>query len=580
MDFKDDMGKTGAIVLKTGFAVLAVVALISLKLLLHGNMSTTDVNEGNVLPLARQYINPSWIPGDWYLNQPAGYRMPSQQLMGRMADAWGFLAASIVGRLLCYTLVAWGLVRIARQLGLSLAGLLVAVGLWVYVGRQGVAAFEWLVGGFEAKAIAYGLIILAISLMLEGHYLWMALLLGFATCFHVLVGGWTFLIVSGWLISRWQSRLARMNSSSKDSVSRASLLRSVKQFGLIVLVYLAGSALIIPPVIQQLATPKFEGAVSPTFVYVFLRSPHHLNPLSWKPEWWIRPFIYLLILGLSFFWLKRQAGKVDHTEAQRHGGLGDSYSATHRLIDSSTHPSIHAQQALAEFTLISLIPFIAGLAIAPFDNDGKFLQYYPFRLGDVMLPLNTTLLFVCVLEQGLSQWRRWFVLGCTVFLAVLGSVQLVDFQRDLASVRSFPSNEQRVTPELQDLYRWIQANTPKQAMVVTPPTGMYNLSWITERPTIANYKCVPQQSNEALVEWFDRLSDLSGGLDARSLAATEDPREAFRETLEAGYDRLSTQQVIALMRKYQATYFATKVSHQLQLPITYQNSTYVLYSKS
>jgi hypothetical protein len=569
------MGKTGAIALKTVGAVLAVVALISLKLLLHGNMSTTDVNEGNVLPLAKQYIDSTWIPGDWYLNQPAGYRMPSQQLMGRMAVAWGFLTASIVGRLLCYTLVAWGLVRIARQLGLSFAGLLLAIGLWLYVGRQGVAAYEWLVGGFEAKAIAYGLIVLAISFLLEGRYLWMALLLGIATSFHVLVGGWSFLIALGWLAVRWQYRLAQISPSTSATAQpskffQSQLLPSLKRLALIVLVYLLGSAPIIQPVLQQLATPDFVGAISPSFVYVFLRSPHHLNPLSWKPDWWIRPAIYLLILAASLYSLRRKAFETDLA-------LNNEIPPLPRF---PAPPTLIPHQALTELTLVSLIPFVAGLAIAPFDETGKFLQYYPFRLGDVLLPLNTCLLFVCAVEQRLQQWQRWFAFGCALFLAILCSMQLVELQRQLIAVRDFPGEEQRVTPELKDFYSWIRANTTKGATIVTPPTGMYNLSWITEHPTVANYKCVPQQSNAALVEWFERLSHLSGGLNAQLLAADDDPREAFRETMEVGYSNLSTQQASDLMQQYQAEYFATEAPHILQLPIAYRNSKYVLYKKS
>jgi hypothetical protein len=569
------MGKTGAIALKTVGAVLAVVALISLKLLLHGNMSTTDVNEGNVLPLAKQYIDSTWIPGDWYLNQSAGYRMPSQQLMGRMAVAWGFLAASIVGRLLCYTLVAWGLVRIARQLGLSFAGLLLAIGLWLYVGRQGVAAYEWLVGGFEAKAIAYGLIVLAISFLLEGRYLWMALLLGIATSFHVLVGGWSFLIVLGWFAVRWQSRLAQVSPSTSATAQQSKffqsqLLPSLKRLALILLVYLLGSAPIIQPVLQQLATPDFVGVISPSFVYVFLRSPHHLNPLSWKPEWWIRPAVYLLILVTSLYLLRRRAFETDLA-------LNNEIPPLPRF---PAPPTLIPHQALTELTLVSLIPFVAGLAIAPFDETGKFLQYYPFRLGDVLLPLNTCLLFVCAVEQRLQQWRRWFAFGCALFLAILCSIQLVDLQRQLVAVRNFPGEEQRVTPELKDFYGWIQANATKGATIVTPPTGMYNLSWITEHPTVANYKCVPQQSNAALVEWFERLSALSGGLNAQLLAADDDPREAFRETMEVGYSNLSTQQASELMQRYKAEYLATEATHALQLPIAYRNSKYILYKKS
>src|SRR4051812_12797307 len=35
-------------------------------------------NEADVLPLARQAVDPSWVPHDWYLNQPPGYRAAFQ----------------------------------------------------------------------------------------------------------------------------------------------------------------------------------------------------------------------------------------------------------------------------------------------------------------------------------------------------------------------------------------------------------------------------------------------------------------------------------------------------------------------
>lgn len=62
----------------------------------------------------------------------------------------------------------------------------------------------------------------------------------------------------------------------------------------------------------------------------------------------------------------------------------------------------YARFELAEFTLISLIPFVAGVAIAFFDHQGTWLQYYPFRFGDMMLPLTTSLLLACNLETKFS----------------------------------------------------------------------------------------------------------------------------------------------------------------------------------
>ncbi len=209
-----------------GFRVLVVIAFLSFKFLPDSNMGST--NEVDVLPLAHQYADSSWIPEDWYLNQPPGYRLLFETLFGKLIVAWGFLATSILGRLICYGLVASGLVLIGQRLNLNLPLLLLAVGLFVYINHdQGAAAFEWLIGGLEAKLVAYGLVLLAIGLMLKGYYRPMALMLGLATSFHVLVGGWAFITALGWLALKWRTRL------------------SIKNFGLLLGIYLGSSAILI-----------------------------------------------------------------------------------------------------------------------------------------------------------------------------------------------------------------------------------------------------------------------------------------------------------------------------------------------
>jgi hypothetical protein len=56
---------------KTVLSVLAVLTLFCLNHLAQGNMAS---NEANYLVVAKQYVNPSWIPKDWYLNQPIGHQ--------------------------------------------------------------------------------------------------------------------------------------------------------------------------------------------------------------------------------------------------------------------------------------------------------------------------------------------------------------------------------------------------------------------------------------------------------------------------------------------------------------------------
>lgn len=499
-----------------------------------------SVNEVDILPLAKQYADPTWIPGDWYLNQPPGYRLLFLALFGRLTVIWGFLATSMIGRLLCYSLVSSGLVLLGGRLGLSLPLLMLAVGLFLYIGRsQGVAAREWLVGGLEPKSVAYGLLLLAVGLMLEGCYRSMALMLGLAASFHVLVGGWAFLAVVGWLVLRRKTDFA-----------------NIRYLGSILGIYIVASAFAVLPVLEQLFTPTPPGSVQPSYVYVFLRLPHHLTPLSWVATWWLEPLMYLLVLVLSVGLLWRQ----------RQLKFSEQYAA---------------RMGLAEFTLIALVPFILGLVVAPFDSQGNLLQYYPFRLGDIMLPLNTCLLFACALEQTFTgKARRGLLLVCILLLSWMCSTQAVRFQKRLLDLDQFPSMQQGVDPEWKALCAWVRSHTPKNAVVVSPPTEFDNFTWLAERPTIAKFKLLPQ-TKAGIVAWYERLIDLSGDLYLwPTVANGEDHRKEINKKLTTGYNHLTTAQVENLMVKYRANYFVTRIKHQLDLPIVYRNSLYILYGKT
>ena len=115
-------------------------------------------------PLARHYVDPTWISEDWYLNQPPSYRMLFEFLFGNLIVAWGFLATSIIGRLVCYGLVALGLVLTGRKLGLNLPLLLLTVSLFNFP-YQSLANEVEILATFRPW-IAGGLVLTAIGLIL------------------------------------------------------------------------------------------------------------------------------------------------------------------------------------------------------------------------------------------------------------------------------------------------------------------------------------------------------------------------------------------------------------------------------
>ena len=515
-----------------------LTGFLSLRLLLVRNMDSFSWNEVDVLPLAKHYADPSWVSQDWYLSQSGGYRLLFERTVGWLIVSFGFLATSIIGRLFCYSLVATGLVLIGRKLRLSLPFLLLATIFFAGQGvGQGAIAGEWMVGGLEAKAVAYGLILIAIALMLAGRYRGMALLLGLATSFHVLVGGWAFLTTLGWFCLRPSNRLSKL----KD------------KYLLLLLLYATASACAFPSILQQL-TSNTQSAIAPSYIYVFFRLSHHLNPSSWNNFLWIKLTVHLLLLGASIVWIKRQADRQGRS------------------------PAYFAQIGLAEFTLVSLIPFIGGLAIAPFDSQGQWLQYYPFRFGDVMLPLTAFLLVACVLEhQTLSRKR---IKSLFLVMLVICGVQTTFFVQNLLALQQFPSQKQDVNPQWQVMSEWIRFHTPEDAVVVSSPVQLINFTWLTERSTIAKFKLFPQTKAQIL-EYYQRLDDLSGNqVWLASLDKGKVTKAKTLQVLNAGFEQLSTSQAEALMNKYHASYFLTDSKHSLNLKVAYRYDPYILYVES
>ena len=512
--------------------MLAVLILLCLSHLARGNMA---FNEPNYLVVAKQYANPAWIPKDWYLSLPIGHQTFFAIIFGRLVETWGFLATSLIGRFLCYSLIASAIVRLGRRLGLALPLLLMAVALFLI--RQFAIAGEWMIGGVEGKVCAYGLVLWSIERMLNKSYRSMAFLLGLATSFHVLVGGYATLTVLGWIILRWRTRLP----------DTGAIIVSI-------LLYLTGSLFAIEPILRKISSHAVStSAIAPSYIYVFLRNPHHLNPFSWHV--WPRLYLCLLIMTLlgSFLilWRKRPVEDLNGFYKSRSG--------------------------LFEFTLISLVPFALGLAIAPFDRQGHFLQFYPFRFGDVMLALNTYLLTACAVQHLLierpyltDRARKKLLMISVLILSIIYLSQAYSFARDLSALMRFPGQQQRVDPDQKELFDWVKLNTPRDSTIVSSP-NLAHFSWMSERATIVQFKLNPTD-DAAILEWYQRLQDVTGNnspwRDAGFPAAARFAHD---------YLRLTTVQVERVMAKYGADYFLTTVEQGLELPIAYRNKSYVLY---
>ncbi len=127
-------------------------------------------------------------------------------------------------------------------------------------------AGEWVVGGFEAKGIAYCLVILALGFMISDRWKFVWPLLGAAAMFHVLVGGWALLAAAfSWLVNHWPP----------GQPVNKSIIRQEQLLPFVAGIVLLGIGAIPPLLANQTASP--ENTTAANLIYVNERIAHHLT---------------------------------------------------------------------------------------------------------------------------------------------------------------------------------------------------------------------------------------------------------------------------------------------------------------
>ncbi len=533
------------------FVVLFLLLIFSH--LLTGNMAENEVGK---LMLAKQFIFPDWLPNDWYLSQPQKYQALFQLCFGHSIAQFGFLATSIGGRLIYYSLIASGLVLIARKIKLQLFGLFIATTLFLY-SHQGVAiAGEWMVGSLETKGFAYGLVLIAIWLAMKKRYIWMIASLGVATSLHILVGGYATLTFLPWLC--WITY-------KKQLFQRDFLAQYLPTICLGIFIYLLTSLFATVTLFHSLSktVTTSDSALSATYIYTFLRNAHHLAPTEWQKIRFLAIAIYLSVFGGCWLITKKEL-KASFQQFSTH-----VTSTKNRLI-------------LLELTLFSLIPLLGGFAVTLFDTEGALLQYYPFRFASLMLGLTPLLISTCIIQDkfqenpSLRQWKRAGIFLSLLTLTLVHSLTLNNFIQRAIDLQDFPIGVEQNNTESQEVFDWIKENTAKESIIISSPSHYIGFNWLSDRATIAKFKLVPPTEVQ-IFEWYERLNDLSGHPQDYIWEKTG---FAMEEELHKGYQNLTTSQVKNIMEKYHADYFFDRSEHDLDLAIAYENTGYRLYQSN
>ncbi len=455
------------------FAVWEVMLVVALFFIYAGD-APPMVNEAHYLVKAKNVWQPDWCANDLFTASGKAHTT-FYYVFG-----WPTLFVSLqttawLGRFVGWTLIAFGLYRLTTSLiATRFATLGVAVA-WIASIEYGNLAGEWIIGGIEAKVPAYGFVLLALAELVHRRFNRVWILLGIASAFHVLTGGWAVVAAAvTWLLCE------RHQHDRKPFFTPALF---------------AGGAIALLGVVPALwltmgGTP--EESVRAARIYTYFRLPHHLLPANFPFHWYLRHGV-LLATALLLAWITRHQG---HRERWNRVGA-------------------FTTGAIA----IAFIGLMLGLLkdYAP-DLAAKLLRYYWFRLSDAVVALWFSLLAMRCLCQPkpVPLWRTpglWAITVCAVLVSYSSwkRIQLAVPPSTSNAVLGWdvdadPAVQQQVFNDWQNVCHWIRLTTASDAIFLTP-RHQQSFKWYAERAEIVNWKDVPQDS-KSLHEWYARFREI------------------------------------------------------------------------
>lgn len=508
---------------------LGEIALTAAIFYLSAPQPPPGVNEPHYLCRLRHAVDPSFCSGDFFLETADAHAVFVS------AFAWttrfcSLPAVAWLGRLTCWLALAWAWRRLSWLVVPQPLFSSLAAALWVVAIAECNFAGEWVVGGLEAKCMAYVFVLLGLRAWLLNKWNWTWIQLGIASAWHVLVGGWSVMI----LLGIWAA-------AGRRQQSLRGMLPGLAVGGLVSLAGLAPALALNQGVTQDVQSQAAE-------IYVFERLPHHLAPLHKPPEWIAeRAGRHALVVTLlaALLWVRRQS-------------LGGSWATLAR------DPAARLAQYAAGAMALAMI----GLAIELVLHDdasraAALLRFYWFRLTDVAVPLAVSMLWIRLLADLLAERSRLApaLLASMLLLGgaplALGMSQFVE--RPVAAADARLAD----TGDWIEICRWVRDNTRQGAICLTP-RGQSSFKWYAHRGEVVTHKDVPQDA-ASLVEWRRRLYDVfkrGGQADAR---------------WAGNLGELGTSRILELAREYRFDYVVTTRDVPLALPIAAMNDTYVLY---
>jgi hypothetical protein len=452
-------------------SLLAVGEVLLLMLLFFAVTAVAPpaVNEAHYFAKSKNYWDPTWCSRDLFASSGNPHLL-FHITFGALTKWCSLEATAWMGRVVGWMLLAIGLRFVTRAFTKQpFASLFVAV-VWI-AGTLGFnLAGEWVIGGIEGKVPAYAMMLFALRMMIDGKWSSVWPLLGIASGFHVLVGGWSV------LISLVLFLIYRHPTTIRSQLAPLFLGGVISLSGVYPALILTDG--VEPSVVTDAAK-----------IYSYERLTHHLLPAALHWTWYLRHGFLILLAGVAFWQLKNDSAYT----LVRGFSLG----------------------AIA----IAMVGLIIGVlpSVAP-EFAAKLLRFYWFRMTDSVVPLAFALAWIRIPVLGILSpamvRARWGVLA--VSLVIVGNAAwstsqftVMTEQGHVVSVigmNADASEKRRVASDWLAVCQWVDRTMPRDEIFLTP-RNQQTFKWYSNRAEVVNWKDVPQDA-ESLVEWSRRFYDV------------------------------------------------------------------------
>ncbi|WP_345328163.1 DUF6798 domain-containing protein [Novipirellula rosea] len=461
-----------------GWAALEVIAVVAL-FFIYAADAPPMVNEAHYLVKAKNFWQPDWCANDLFTASGKAHTT-FYFVFGWPTLFLSLEATAWIGRFAGWTLIAIGLYRLTTALvPMRFATLGVAIA-WIAAVEYGNLAGEWVIGGIEAKVPAYGFVLLALAELVHRRWNRVWILLGIASAFHVLSGGWSVVAVAiAWLISE------RPREHRKPFFTPA--------------LFLGGAIALIGvlPALWLTMGGDAADSVRAARIYTYYRLPHHLLPSNFQFHWYVRHAV-LLGSAVGLAWLTRHQSEREQSEREQWNRIRGF--------------------AVGAIMIAVIGLMLGGLKTYSPDLAAKLLRYYWFRLSDAVVALWFSLLLMrCISLR--HEAKSMFISGYAGLAICVVLVGISSFDRMRLGVPPSASNamlgwdvdappakQQRVFEDWLKVCDWVRLATDVDEVFLTP-RHQQSFKWYAERAEVVNWKDVPQDS-KSLDQWYRRFREI------------------------------------------------------------------------